>query len=140
MFASSWWQAYHVDDCQLTQRAQGIDAIPAKFRKKLDNVAIIVEDEPSRQQMEDNGLGSNETLLGLYEGIPQTKRGEGYGMVLPDKITIFQKQIEDAAHTLEEIPDIVQDTVWHEIAHHFGFNEHEVRERERERDERRKGR
>lgn len=107
---------------------EGISAIPEKFVSKLENVAIVVEAEPTAQQREKLKLRENFTLFGLYEGVPQTKRGPNYGMTLPDKITIFQQPIEQYAHSEEEIKKIVCDTVWHEIAHHFGSDEQRVRE------------
>lgn len=96
---------------------EGIKAIPKKFLKKLDNVDIIIEDESPRGSF----------LLGLYQGVPQTKRWH-YGQVLPDKITIFQKPIEKIASSEAEIREIIKNTVWHEIAHHFGMDERKVRE------------
>ena len=111
--------------------AEGIQAVPQKFLDKLSNVAVVVEDEPTEEQLKHNHVRRGWTLFGLYEGVPQTARGSSYGWVLPDKITIFQKPIEEAAHNSEEIKEIVKDTVWHEIAHHFGMNEGEVRTRER---------
>ena len=72
-------------------------------------------------------LRSDMTLFGLYEGVPRTKRGSGYSFVLPDKITIFQKPIEEAARDEEHLRRIVRDTVWHEFAHHFGIEEGRVR-------------
>jgi predicted Zn-dependent protease with MMP-like domain len=112
---------------------EGIAAIPKKFLDKLSNVAIVVEDEPTQEQLKKNHVKRGWTLFGLYEGIPQTQRGSSYGWVLPDKITIFRKPIEEAAHSPEEIKEIVKDTVWHEVAHHFGMNEGEVRAREESR-------
>ena len=112
---------------------KAIDKIPAQFLKKLDNVAIVVEDEPNFFQKTKLHLRRGWSLFGLYEGVPQVKRGSGYSGVLPDKITIFQKPIEAAAYSQEDIEEIVKNTVWHEIAHHFGMNEKEVREAERRR-------
>lgn len=111
--------------------AEGLDALPEKFLRKLRNVAVVVEEEPSRTQLQAMNVRRGWTLFGLYEGVPQTARGSSYGWVLPDKITIFQKPIEEAAESDEEIRAIVRDTVWHEIAHHFGMEEGEVRRRER---------
>ena len=111
--------------------ADGIDAIPEKFLEKLSNVAIVIAEEPTPEQRRKFKLKHNWTLFGLYEGIPQSARLGNYTGVLPDKITIFQKPIEEATHNQEEIKEIVKDTVWHEIAHHFGMNEGEVRTRER---------
>jgi predicted Zn-dependent protease with MMP-like domain len=105
----------------------GIDEIPEKFLKKIDNVAIVIEDDPTLEQRKKLNLKSNALLFGLYEGISQTKRGLNYSGVLPDKITIFQNQIEQYAENDQKIKDLAKNTVWHEIAHHFGLNEKEVR-------------
>ncbi|MEK7077202.1 MAG: metallopeptidase family protein [Patescibacteria group bacterium] len=106
---------------------EGIRAIPEKFLNLLDNVDVVVEDEPSLAQRRKMRLRSDMTLFGLYEGIPRTKRGSGYSFVLPDKITIFQRPIEVAARDIEHLKKIVRDTVWHEFAHHFGIEEGRVR-------------
>ncbi len=108
---------------------EGIKAIPKRFLEKLDNVDIVIEDEPTSYQLRKLRVRGNSIIFGLYEGVPQTKRGY-YGQVLPDKITIFQKPIEQVAHSEEEIKEIVKNTVWHEIAHHFGLDEKRVREAE----------
>lgn len=116
---------------------EGIGAIPKKFRKKLDNVAIVIEDEPTYEQLRKSRVPVGFTLFGLYEGVPQTRRGN-YGMVLPDKITIFQKPIERCASSDSAICKIVKNTVWHEIAHHFGFGERKIWELEAEKRKRNK--
>ena len=108
---------------------EGIKAIPERFLKKLDNVDIVIEDEPTPYQLRKLRTWLGSLIFGLYEGVPQTKRGH-YGQVLPDKITIFQKSIEKIAHSEEEIKEIVKNTVWHEIAHHFGLDEKGIREAE----------
>jgi len=105
----------------------GIEAVPKKFLDMLDNVAILIKDEPTPQQKVKLGLRHGWSLFGLYEGVPQTRRGANYTAVLPDKITIFQKSIEEAAADAEDMKEIVKNTVWHEIAHHFGMDEHNVR-------------
>ena len=110
---------------------QGIDSIDEKFLQKLKNVEIVIEDDPTPFQMERLKL-RGALLFGLYEGIPQTKRQQ-YGQVLPDKITIFKNQIERVYSNPEEIKKAVAGTVWHEIAHHFGMDEHQVRHAEQER-------
>jgi len=102
---------------------EGVDLVPEEFLKKLENVAIVIEDEPSDFQKESAKIGKGVLLLGLYEGVPQIKRGPSYGMTLPDKITIFQKPIEASASSPEAIREIVKNTVLHEIAHHFGSGE-----------------
>lgn len=109
---------------------EGIRAIPEKFLRKLDNVAIVIDDEPTPAQKKKLNIHPNWTLFGLYEGVPQASRGANYTAVLPDKITIFQKSIEDEATDREDIKKMVRDTVWHEIAHHFGMDESRVREAE----------
>lgn len=109
---------------------EGIRAIPEKFLKKLDNVAIVIEEAPAAQQLKAARVGRDRTLLGLYQGIPKTKRWNYGGGVLPDKITIFRKPILDEADSEEEVRQIVCGTVWHEIAHHFGMDEDEVGRRE----------
>ena len=105
---------------------EGIEAIPEKFLNRLKNVDIVIEDEPTIHQLNELKSKKNSLILCLYEGIPQTKR-QHYGQVLPDKITIFKKPIEKIATTEEEIREIVKNTVWHEIAHHFGLDEEEIK-------------
>lgn len=111
--------------------ARGIDAIPKKFLDKINNVVIIIEDKPTAKQLKKLKIRPDWTLFGLYEGIPQIKRNSGYNAVLPDKITIFRQPIENAANSNGEIVKIVKNTVWHEIAHHFGMNEEEIRKAEK---------
>jgi len=106
---------------------EGVAAIPEKFLKQLDNVAIVVEKRPTKAQEKKLHLHQGMVLFGLYEGIPQIRRSSGYSGVLPDKITIFQEPIESMARDEEDIKEMVKNTVWHEIAHHFGMDEREVR-------------
>jgi len=116
--------------------AEGFDRLPEWVQKKISNVAILVEDEPSREDREAQELSDDETLLGLYKGIPLSARGENYGvgMTLPDTITLYQLPIEEAARE-DNLPvaQVVAETIWHEFAHHFGMDEHAVREREKDR-------
>lgn len=105
---------------------EGIKDIPQKFLDKLDNVGIIVEDDPTPEQLKKLKVRKNYVLFGLYEGIPKIKRWS-YADVLPDKITIFKNPIEKSAQSEKEIKNIIKETVWHEIAHHFGMDEEEVR-------------
>jgi len=112
---------------------ESILELPEKSRQKMDNLALFVEKRPTAEQLRKTGIRYGGLLLGLYEGVPQTKWGRGFGMILPDKITIFQDSIEKFARTPEKIKKLVKTTVWHEIAHHFGFNEKQVRELERKR-------
>ncbi len=116
--------------------AQGIAAIPEQFRDKIHNVAILLEDEPSREVRRRERLRPHETLLGLYHGIPLPSRGEGYGvgMTLPDTITLYRFPIlDEAGGDPVRAAEVVRDTIWHEYGHYFGLDEAEVRQREWER-------
>ena len=108
---------------------KGIDVIPKEFLEKLDNVEIVIEDDPTVEQLKKLKIKNNSLIFGLYEGVPKTKRW-GYAQVLPDKITIFKNQIEKSCQDENKIKEIVKDTVWHEIAHHFGMDEQRVRKAE----------
>ena len=107
---------------------QAVESLPDEFKQKLDNVAIVVEDWPTEEQL--RTLRIRGTLFGLYEGVPQTRRGVYYS-ALPDKITIFQKPIERAAMgEKDEMLRQVRLTVEHEIGHHFGLSETQARQRD----------
>ena len=105
--------------------AKAIDDLPEEFLSALENVDVVVQNYPDRRQLARIGRGM--TLLGLYEGVPQAKRTQGYGMVLPDRIVIFQKPIEDKCHSEAEVEAEIVRVVRHEIAHHFGLDEEELR-------------
>lgn len=111
---------------------EGIDLIPKNLLEKLSNVEICIEETPSDKQRKELKIKKNEFLFGLYEGIPKTERWD-YGLVLPDKITILKREIEKYSNKKNEIREIVKETVWHEIAHHFGIDEKEVEELSRTR-------
>jgi predicted Zn-dependent protease with MMP-like domain len=104
----------------LVERA--IRAIPARFRRRLQNVAFLVEREPPQPG-----------LLGLYEGRPLTERSVTEGFTFPDRITIYQGPHERLARDRAELEQLLRDTVWHEVAHYFGLSEREVRQAERRR-------
>ncbi len=106
---------------------QAAEDLPEKIRQKMENVAICVEKKPTEEQLRKTGIRYGGLLLGLYEGVPQTAWGKGFGQVLPDKITIFQESIENFVSTPEAIKELVKNVVWHEVAHHFGFSERGVR-------------
>ena len=115
--------------------SEGIDTIPEKFLRRLENVAIVIADEPTKAQLKENQVEAGNTLLGLYEGIPLVKRGDYYGTgeVLPDKITIFKNPILAHAGSDEAaLRELVRDTVWHEIAHYFGYDDLAIEHREEE--------
>lgn len=100
---------------------EAITELPAEFQEKLENIVVVVQDYPTREQLDDTE--NDMTLLGLYEGVSHTERTQGYSMVLPDKITIFQKPIEAECHSKTEIMKEIKSVVYHEIAHHFGLND-----------------
>ena len=102
---------------------RAVEALPPEFRSKLENVDIIAEDWPSPNQVRQLRLRYKAQLLGLYEGVPQTKRDSGYNLVLPDKITIFQKPIELKCRSDKEIEGEIGRVLRHEIAHHFGIGD-----------------
>ena len=106
-----------------------IQALPDEFSHRLENIAIVVQDWPSVAQLRRVGLRHSQYLLGLYEGVPLTKRGHRYGLVPPDKITIFQEPIErkcgqSDTKVVAEIARVVK----HEIAHHFGISDARLKE------------
>ncbi|MBM3132734.1 MAG: metallopeptidase family protein [Chloroflexi bacterium] len=108
--------------------AEAVEGLPENLRESLENIDIVVEDWPSQAQLEDIGLRRKDELFGLYEGIPLTKRTHGYQMVLPDKITIFQKPIEMRYHSEELVKKKIRSTVRHEIAHYFGISDARLRD------------
>jgi predicted Zn-dependent protease with MMP-like domain len=114
---------------------KAIESLPEEFLELMNNVDVVVEDYPTPDQLDKEDLEDDTLLLGLYEGIPQTRRSSFYGMVVPDKITIFQKAIESAVASDDEIEEQIQKTVRHEIAHHFGSSEETLREIEGEDEE-----
>jgi predicted Zn-dependent protease with MMP-like domain len=104
-----------------------LESLPAEFQGWLDNVAIVVGWQPTAEQLAQVGLGRRGQLFGLYVGVPRTHRGFTYGEVVPDKIIIFQHPIEQACRTPDQVRDCVRRTVLHEIGHHFGLDEDQLR-------------
>jgi predicted Zn-dependent protease with MMP-like domain len=111
--------------------ARAVDGLPEEFGTKLENIDVVVEDWPTLAQLAKAGLRRSETLLGLYQGVPLTKRSRHYGLVPPDKITIFQKPIEAKCRYNAEITTEIQRVVRHEIAHHFGIGDARLKQIER---------
>ncbi len=106
---------------------KALDRLPKRFKRKIANIAIEVEDRPSPEVLEDMGIGQG-TLFGLYQGVPLTEREWNFGNTLPDRIVIYQQTIEEAAGSAEEIEEIVLETVIHEVGHYFGFTDDELYE------------
>jgi len=107
--------------------------IPGRFRRRLKNLAVIVEREPSAAQLARGRVPRGGTLLGLYEGRPLPTRSVFEPFAMPDRITIFQGPHERLAHSREHLARLVEDTIWHEVAHYFGMDEAQVRAAERAR-------
>lgn len=105
--------------------ADALDSLPSSLGELMENVAVIVEDRPTAQQL----AGRAGTLLGLYEGIALTRRSPmSYSGVMPDRITIFRQPIARLARSEEELVQIVTKTVIHEVAHHFGISDARLEE------------
>jgi predicted Zn-dependent protease with MMP-like domain len=111
--------------------ARAVDSLPEEFRTRLENIDVVVEDWPTPSQLAEVRLKEGHTLLGLYQGVPLTRRGGHYGLVPPDKITIFQKPIEAKCRDDARITAEIQKVVRHEIAHHFGIGDGRLRQLER---------
>ena len=111
--------------------AKAVEDLPEEFREQLENVDVVVEDQPSAYQLQHSHLKRGNILLGLYEGTPHTGRGTYYGMVPPDKISIFQRSIESICRNDDEIVKEVGKVVRHEIAHHFGIGDARLSEIEK---------
>jgi predicted Zn-dependent protease with MMP-like domain len=108
--------------------AEALAELPRGFRKRLRNIAVVVENEPPRELLEEMGLWPHGTLLGLYQGVPLPRRGLSYGNVLPDRITIFQKPLEAMYRSRDDLKAAVKDTVKHEIGHYFGLDDERLEE------------
>ena len=106
---------------------EAVKSLPRYFRKRMENVSIVVDDYPTAEEVERVGA-SRFSLLGLYQGIPLRRRSVWQNQEMPDKISIFQANIERTAQSPEEIRKLVREVVMHEIGHYFGLNEQELRE------------
>jgi predicted Zn-dependent protease with MMP-like domain len=108
--------------------AEALDGIPPEFARYLENVAVVVEDEPPPALLRRLGLDpERQTLFGLYEGVPLPRRPHDFAGPLPDHITIFRGPLMRSARTRAELAREVQATVIHELAHFFGLDEHRIR-------------
>lgn len=110
---------------------EALSMIPKKFKKLLQNLAVIVEEKPSRGIHKSTGSSVFSTILGLYHGVPFKHRGPFYGNLPPDVIVIYQEPIESICHSEEEIGRKIREVVFHEIGHYFGLSEKELNEIEK---------
>ena len=109
--------------------AEAIDSIPRRFAQAIDNVAIVIEDRPSADLLEEMEMGPDDVLLGLYQGVPLPERQWAHGNTLPDRITLYQHSIEeDCDGDEDEIVVAIGETLIHELGHYFGLSEEEIME------------
>ncbi len=107
---------------------EAITLIPKRFRREMKNVALVVEDEPSLELLEEMEIEPPDSLYGLYQGTPLTERGATFGNTLPDRITLFQKPIEEDCEDEDEVRAVIGETLIHEVGHYFGLSEEEIEE------------
>lgn len=108
--------------------ARALRSLPRRFRERLQNVAVVVEDWPDAETLDEMEIEPPETLYGLYRGVSLDRRGSGYGGVLPDTITIFQGPIEEDCEDQGEMEALVRDVVIHEVGHYFGLDDARLEE------------
>jgi predicted Zn-dependent protease with MMP-like domain len=107
---------------------EALDDIPPRFRQAMKNIAIVVEDEPSPDLLADLEIEPPDSLYGLYQGTPLTERSWGYGNALPDRISLFQRTIEEDSEDAEDVIVCIAETLIHEIGHYFGLSEEQIEE------------
>lgn len=107
---------------------QALVQLPEEIAQRMSNVDVEVQDWPTASQLGSAGVPSGQTLLGLYQGIPLTRRTSGYHLVTPDRIIIFQRPLESISRGDDDLVERVRSTVIHEVAHHFGISDQRLRE------------
>ena len=108
--------------------AEAIELIPRRFRREMQNLAVVVEDEPDDELLDELEIEPPDSLYGLYQGIPLPERSWGHGNVLPDRVTLFQKVIEADAADEDDVRAVIGETLIHEVGHYFGLSEEEIEE------------
>ena len=108
--------------------AEAIRTIPSRFRDELKNIAVMVEDDPPEELLDEMEIDPPDTLFGLYQGTPLTERSWDYGNALPDRIVLYQGPIEDASDTEDDVVVTIGETLIHEVGHYFGLSEDELEE------------
>ncbi len=106
--------------------SKAMDSLPKTHMQAIKNVAIVYEDEPTQKQREELRLHCRETLFGLYEGVPLTRRHGSTNNYPPDKITIFKNPMLGYVNTMPELEEQIRHTLWHEVAHYFGLNHEQI--------------
>lgn len=109
----------------------GVEALGEEVLKRIKNVAIVLADKPTSEQLEETDLDEEGVLFGLYEGVPLSERGLEDKFRLPDKITIFKNAILDTCSEPQDIVECIENTIWHEVAHHFGWDEEWIEKEEK---------
>ena len=108
--------------------AEAVTLIPRRFRREMKNLALVIEEEPSPALLDEMEIEPPDSLYGLYQGIPLPERSWGHGNQLPDKITLFQRPIEEDCEDDDEIRAVIAETLIHEVGHYFGLSEEEIEE------------
>ena len=106
--------------------AEAVTLIPARFRREMKNLSLVVEDEPSPELLAEMEIEPPDSLYGLYQGTPLTERPWGYGNALPDRITIYQRPIEEDCDDEDDMRAVIGETLIHEVGHYFGLSEEEI--------------
>ncbi|MBM3819738.1 MAG: metallopeptidase family protein [Acidimicrobiia bacterium] len=107
---------------------EAVALIPRRFRREMKNLALVVEEEPSEDLLEEMEIEPPDTLYGLYQGTPLPERTWAYGNTLPDRITIYQRPIEEDCEDEDEMRAVIGETLIHEVGHYFGMSEEEIEE------------
>src|SRR5687767_11303836 len=107
---------------------EAVTLIPKRFRREMKNLALVVEEEPSPELLEEMEIVPPDSLFGLYQGTPLPERSWGFGNALPDRITLYQRPIEEDCEDEDEIRAVIGETLIHEVGHYFGLSEEEIEE------------
>jgi predicted Zn-dependent protease with MMP-like domain len=107
---------------------EAVTLIPKRFRREMKNLALVVEDEPSIELLQEMEIVPPDSLYGLYQGTPLPERGWGFGNVLPDRITLYQRPIEEDCDDEDDIRAVIGETLIHEVGHYFGLSEEEIQD------------
>jgi predicted Zn-dependent protease with MMP-like domain len=107
---------------------EAITLIPKRFRREMKNLALVVEDDPAPELLEEMEIEPPDSLYGLYQGTPLPERGWAYGNALPDRITLYQRPIEEDCEDEDEMRAVIGETLIHEVGHYFGMSEEEIEE------------